>query len=183
VLALPIAPSLRATARYLVRDSSAADDLVQEAFLRAYRSFDRFEPGTNIRAWLFTILYSVVASAYRKARIERETVSIEELEDRFHRSIELPDPRAHLAIVESASRVHETDRVAGALAALPELFRSAIVLVDVHEFSYEEAAAAVGCPVGTLRSRLFRGRRVIAALLSPTHEGPDTGGSGRGNGV
>jgi RNA polymerase sigma-70 factor (ECF subfamily) len=171
VLALPIAPSLRATARHLVRDSSAADDLVQEAFLRAYRSFDRFEAGTNIRAWLFTILYSVVASAYRKARIERYVVSIEELEARFDRSVELPDPTAHLAIVESASRVHDARRVARALVLLPEPFRSAVVLVDVQEFSYEEAAAVVGCPLGTLRSRLFRGRRAIAALLAGGHEG------------
>ena len=177
-LALPLAPALRATARTLVRDFSAADDLVQEALLRAYRSFDRFEPGTNARAWLFTILYSVVANTYRKTRVERDAVSLEELEARSLRRVELPDPSAHLAIEENVSRAHDAVRVADALARLPEPFRSAVVLVDIQEFSYGEAAAVVGCPIGTLRSRLFRGRRAIAALLSPTQEGADTSRSG-----
>jgi RNA polymerase sigma-70 factor (ECF subfamily) len=182
-LALPLGPSLRATARHLVRDSSAADDLVQEAFLRAYRSFDRFEPGTNIRAWLFTILFSVVVNAYRKARIEQDTVSIAELEARFDRGLELADPTAHLAIVENVSRVHDAVRVNQALAALPEPFRSAVVLVDIQEFPYEEAAAVIGCPIGTLRSRLFRGRRAIAALLATVYEDPNTSGSGGTDGA
>ena len=156
---------------------------MQEAFLRAYRSFDRFEPGTNIRAWLFTILYSVVANAHRRARSEQGTMSIEELEARFDHGVELVDPTAHIAIVENASRVYDAARVEHALAALPELFRRAVVLVDVQEFSYEEAAAVVGCPIGTLRSRLFRGRRAIAALLAGAHEDPNSSGRGGTDGV
>jgi len=158
------APALRAAARRLVRGAASADDLVQESLLRAYRTFDNFAPGTNARAWLFTILYSVFANTHRRARIERQTVPIEDLETRFDRGLELAQTTA-VAPLESVLRSEDLAQLERALDALPEPFRSAVLLVDLDELSYEDAAAIMTCPVGTLRSRLFRGRRALAALL------------------
>ena len=165
-IALPLAPGLRAAARRLTRPAEAADDLVQETFLRAYRTFDSFVPGTNARAWLFTILYSIHANASQKQHTARGTVSMNEMESRFERGLEFPDPKAHHAVLDNARLAWDGSEAQRALAALPDPFRSAVVLVDLDELSYEEAAEVLGCPVGTLRSRLFRGRRVLAVALA-----------------
>jgi RNA polymerase sigma-70 factor, ECF subfamily len=148
----------------LARNPDTANDLVQEACLRAYRTFASFTPGTNGTAWLFTILYSVFVNAYRKA--EREpVVSMEEMEERFGRRLELPDWNAYREIVDSPNLTWGPTEVEQALGKVPDAFRTAVLLVDVEELTYEEAAEVVGCPVGTLRSRLFRGRRLLALEL------------------
>jgi RNA polymerase sigma-70 factor (ECF subfamily) len=149
-LALPMAPRLRAAARRWCSHTAAADDAVQEAYLRAYRTFDAFQPGTNAAAWLFTILYSVCANERDHRRI-RIAVPLDE--GASFPSEPPAEPLAHT----------ETGR---ALDALEEPFRSAVVLVDVGELSYEEAARAMGCAAGTLRSRLSRGRRALAERLA-----------------
>ena len=165
-VALPLAPSLRASARRLTRPAEAADDLVQETFLRAYRTFDSFLPGTNARAWLFTILYSIHKNASRKHHTSLGTVSMNAMEERFERGLDFPDPEAHRAVLDNPRLVWDGSEAQQALAALPEPFRAAVALVDLDDLSYEEAAEVLGCPVGTLRSRLFRGRKVLAVGLA-----------------
>lgn len=160
----PLLPQLYGFAVRLARDRDTARDLVQEASLRAYRTFSSFKPGTNGRAWLFTILYSVFVNAYRKA--EREpVVSIQDLEERFDRRLEAPDWNAYRAIIDNPALDWGPSEVGEALERLPDAFKTAVVLVDVHELSYEEAAVVMSCPVGTLRSRLFRGRKLLASEL------------------
>jgi RNA polymerase sigma-70 factor, ECF subfamily len=150
--ALPFSGRLYAAARRLTGSHDDAADLVQDTFLRAYRTFENFQPGTNCRAWLFTILYSIF------------------LNERGRR-------RPMLLTTEQLDAVAATDKevVAGespwsleverALTRLPLAFRAAVLLVDVEDLSYEEAAAAAGCLVGTLRSRLFRGRKLLGDML------------------
>lgn len=130
--------------------------MVQEAFLRAYRTFDAFEPGTNARAWLFTILYSVCANERERAQLRRVS-ALDEIPEAM-----LADPSQPLPFADSLA----ASEVGRELAALAEPFRSAVLLVDLGELSYEQAAQAVGCATGTLRSRLSRGRRALAEKLA-----------------
>jgi RNA polymerase sigma-70 factor, ECF subfamily len=162
-------PKLYAAAVRLTRRPEDAGDLVQETFLRAYRGFDGFVTGTNARAWLFTILYSTFVNRYHKERRNAETVSLDEVDERLlasHRTTEVP----------GATSVTVEDLEA-AIQDLPHVFRAAIVLVDIEGLTYEEAAGALACPVGTLRSRLSRGRRALfvrlgrPALAGRTREG------------
>lgn len=162
-VALPLMKALHHVAFHLTRDPEEAADVVQETYYRAYRTFENFQPGTNARAWLFTILYSVFINRQKKARREARDVSIHEIEERFSRPFDEavsydPGERADVAKLASPD-------VEAALRELPEAFRSAVLLVDVEELSYEEAAAALQCPVGTLASRLSRGRRLLFAAL------------------
>jgi RNA polymerase sigma-70 factor (ECF subfamily) len=163
-VALPFMQALYNTALRLTADAQDAADLLQETYLRAYRTFDNFRPGTNCKAWLFTILHSVVINWRLKARREVGPLPVEELEERFRLFVEAPAGVGELGGID-AWGVGWTDEVEAALRALPEEFCSAVLLVDVDELSYEEAATALGCAVGTLGSRLFRGRRLLFAAL------------------
>jgi RNA polymerase sigma-70 factor (ECF subfamily) len=151
-IALPIMPALYRLALHLTEVPEDAEDAVQETYYRAYRTFENFRPGTNAKAWLFTILRSVVINRWRKTRRGVRDVPIEPIEERY------PDDQSDLASLGSPE-------VEVALRALPEVFRSAVLLVDVEELSYEEAAAVLDCPVGTLGSRLSRGRRILFSAL------------------
>jgi RNA polymerase sigma-70 factor, ECF subfamily len=165
---LPLMGALYGSARRLTRGSDDAADLVQETYLRAFRTFDSFRPGTNCRSWLFTIMYSVFINQYHKTRRQAPTVSIDALEERFQRFLESPDdPATTSAMVEvDAQRgVRMNPEVDEALRQLPDDFRLLILLVDVDGLSYDEAADALHCPVGTIRSRLYRGRRLLFAAL------------------
>jgi RNA polymerase sigma-70 factor, ECF subfamily len=155
--ALPFMRSIYNTALYLTRRPEDASDLVQETYLRAYRTFSNFTPGTNCKAWLFTIMYSVFVNKYRKEQREPESVSIEELEEKFHRSLAAAEWDPYL-VQNTGVMAPEVDQ---ALNSLPESFRLAVLLVDVEEMSYEEAATILNCPMGTLRSRLFRARKLL----------------------
>lgn len=145
----------------LTQRSEDASDIVQETYLRAYRTFANFKEGTNCKAWLFTILYSIFVNKYRKDQREADTVSIEELEQTFHRTLADNAWETNFVALTRSELDWQEPEVNRALAKLPEDFRSAVLLVDVEEFTYEEAAAALECPVGTLRSRLFRARRML----------------------
>ena len=162
---LPLMPAVHRFASRLARRPEDAKDLVQEAYLRAYRTFGNFRPGTNTKAWLFTIVYSVFVNRWHKERKESANVSVEELEERFHRVLVDERPVPPWGEGAASSRAWADPEVETALQRLPENFRSAVLLVDVEELSYEEAAAALGCPVGTLRSRLFRGRKALFGEL------------------
>lgn len=161
--ALPFMRSIYNTALSLTRRPEDAGDLVQETYLRAYRTFSNFTLGTNCKAWLFTIMYSIFVNRYHKERREPESVSVEELEENFHRLLATAEWDPYLA---QDARVMASE-VNQALNKLPESFRLAVLLVDVEEMSYEEAAAILNCPLGTLRSRLFRARKLLFLELHP----------------
>jgi RNA polymerase sigma-70 factor (ECF subfamily) len=163
-VAVPLQAALYRLAHRLSPGSDEAADLVQETYLRAYRTFQNFAPGTNARAWLFTILYSVFVNRYRRARREPVPVALEELERRFERFVDATEG-PELGLVEGWGNAWSPE-VEAALRRLPEEFRAPLLLVDVEELSYEEAATALGCPTGTIGSRLHRGRRLLFALLS-----------------
>ena len=158
---LPWMRSLYGFAVRLARDPSDASDLVQESYLRAFRTFDNFVSGTNAKAWLFRILFSVFANDQRKRRRQR-VIPIEELEPHFDR-VAMESWRGGRG---AARTVENTAALEEALACLPEEFRAVVLLVDVEGLTYGEAAEALGCPVGTVRSRLSRARRGLFAILS-----------------
>jgi RNA polymerase sigma-70 factor, ECF subfamily len=153
--ALPHLRSLYGTAYRMTRNAHDAEDLVQETCLRAYRAFDQYEAGTNIRAWLFTILYRLRADAVRKLMRGQRTVELEESD--------LPT----VAPAQDALASGGED-VARALASLPESFRTAVVLRDMEEFSYDEIARILQVPIGTVMSRIHRGRALLRSALTPS---------------
>jgi RNA polymerase sigma-70 factor (ECF subfamily) len=159
-------PRLRRFARYLTRDADAADDLVQECLLRAVIHIDSWEPGTNLRAWLLTILRNVVLSELR--RVRRSPVHSEPDEARLRAAEERasatdqwePDFAIYLASVQCAF-----DR-------LSEEHREILALVALEELTYEEAASVLAIPIGTVRSRLSRARTALRELMA--HKGRKT---------
>jgi len=157
-------PHLLRFARSLARDDALADDLVQETYLRAYRSWATFKPGHDVRRWLFTICRNV----FLRHREREERVVDTSGEDSQLESL--------AAVVEHASamrsglgdlldRIDVAPAIRAALAALPEVYRTAAILVDVEGQRYEGAAEVLGVPVGTVRSRLFRARRLLQQSL------------------
>lgn len=158
--ALPFMGVLYHKALVLTRRPEDAGDLVQETFLRAFRNFSSFTEGTNCKAWLFTIQYSIFVNKYRKAQREPELLSIDEMDESFQRAISDPAWENDFAALD-----WKEPEVDDALGKLPEGFRAAVLLVDVEELSYEEAAGVLACPIGTLRSRLARARRMLFVEL------------------
>ena len=160
---MPHAPALYRTAYRLIGGPEDAGDLVQETFLRAYRTFDNFQPGTNEKAWLFTVLYSIASNRWRAERRAPDEVPVDDVESRFGVAMATAEANAEQMLL---ARLESSPEVDGALRALPEAQRAAVLLVDVEELSYEEAAVALECPVGTVRSRLARGRRQLFVSLA-----------------
>ena len=163
--ALPLLGAVYGTARRLTRGSDDAEDLVQETYLRAYRTFDNFERGTNCRGWLLTIMYSVFINHYHKTRRDPVTASIDALEERFQAYLASGDDAGEAAATVEVHGVRLNPEVDQALRRLPEEFRTVVLLVDVEGLSYDEAAVVLACPVGTVRSRLYRGRKLLFAAL------------------
>lgn len=155
--ALPYLEAVFNFARRLTGQDETAKDLAQDTFLRAYTKFDTFTPGTNCRAWLFTITYSLFVNQYHRGRRDPRLASFDE--EQF-----VPHPPS-AANVSTPARAAAAVDVEAALAKLPDDYRAAVSLVDVERLSYEDAAAVLGCPVGTIRSRLFRARKHLAAAL------------------
>jgi len=149
--ALPHLRSLYGTAYRMTRNAHDAEDLVQETFLRAYRAFDGYTPGTNIRAWLHTILYRVRTDALRRA-------------GRSPHTVELAGDGPAVSAPQDALASGAED-LARALDGLPEAFRTAVFLRDVQDLSYEEIAGVLGVPIGTVMSRIHRGRALMRAAL------------------
>ena len=164
-VALPFMNALYGRALHLTRKPEDAGDLVQETYLRAYRTFANFIEGTNCKAWLFTILYSIFINRYHKTRREPDMVSMDELEAVYQRVLADPQWDDDFVSLADAQVDWQGPEVSRSLGKLPEDVRAAVLLVDVEELSYEEAAAVLSCPVGTLRSRLFRARRVLFVEL------------------
>jgi RNA polymerase sigma-70 factor, ECF subfamily len=162
--ALPLMRDLFAAALRLTRNRSDAEDLLQETYLRAYRGFAGFRPGTNLRAWLYRILTNTYINTYRKRQREPQVVpddSVEEwyLYDRLSR-----EGVGSSAEAEVLDALPDED-VQAALESLPEQFRMAVLLADVEGFSYKEIADMLGIPIGTVMSRLHRGRRALERRL------------------
>ena len=148
---LATVPSLRAFAISLSGNPDRADDLVQETLLRALANIDSFEPGSNLSAWLFTILRNLFRSDYRKRRRE-----VEDADGNYAKTLKTqPSQSAHL----------EFEEFRAALDKLPQDQREALILVGASGFSYEDAATICGCAVGTIKSRVNRARRRLAVLL------------------
>ena len=157
-IALPFMDTVYSTAVYLSRNPDEAAELLQDTFLRAYRSWDQFTVGSNCKAWLLTILYNAFRNRYRAQGREPATVEFDEAAHRDTRAPE-DDPSTLLAM-----QVLDRD-IEAALRELPAEFREVVVLVDLQDLTYEEAAGALGCPLGTVRSRLSRGRRLLQRSL------------------
>jgi RNA polymerase sigma-70 factor (ECF subfamily) len=161
--ALELADQVYRVARRLVSTREEAEDLVQETYARAFRSWRSFQPGTNLRAWLFRILTNLNID---RGRREQRTPTLEPIEEGdyylYNRLEDAGAPQAEEQIVERLSQ----DGVVEALAAVPHDFRDVLVLVDIGDFSYRDAAQILDIPVGTVMSRLHRGRRVLKHELA-----------------
>jgi RNA polymerase sigma-70 factor (ECF subfamily) len=161
---LPLLPSLYSAALRMTRNPTDAEDLVQETYLRAYRGFSGFEEGTNLRAWMYRILTNTFINSYRKKQREPVTVQEDDLDEWY-----LYDKLGESGVEPSAEaeviRSMPDEDVQKALEALPEGFRLAVLLADVEGFSYKEIAEILGIPIGTVMSRLHRGRRALEKAL------------------
>ena len=162
--ALPHLDALYSMAMRLARNPDDAHDLLQETALRAYRFFDQFEVGTNCRAWLLTILFNNFRNGYRKTSREQPSTTVEE----FERRIEIESVSGNHADSnpEALLSGHGMDKeVEVALGKLPEEFRDALLLVDVEELSYQEISGVLNIPIGTVKSRVSRGRSMLREAL------------------
>jgi len=163
--ALAAIDSLYRTALRLTRDPADAEDLVQDTYLKAFRAADRFEPGTNLRAWLFTILHNTARNRARDRA--RESVAIDS--EAVNRAVEAPPPGPRDAAETPESillRDTMDPELQAAVDALPEAFREAVWLRDVEEFTYAEIAQMLEIPIGTVMSRISRGRRMLFDALN-----------------
>ena len=161
---LPLLPNLYSAALRMTCNPADAEDLVQETYLRAYRGFSGFEEGTNLRAWMYRILTNTFINSYRKKQREPVTVQEDDLDEWY-----LYDKLGESGVEPSAEaeviRSMPDEDVQRALEALPEGFRLAVLLADVEGFSYKEIAEILGIPIGTVMSRLHRGRRALEKAL------------------
>lgn len=163
------ADSLFGAAMRLSRSQRDAEDLVQETLLKAYRNFDKYRPGTNCRAWLFKILTNTFINRYRKKQRERVYL----VDDDDGRPLAERIEAREVSEYEPREESHEQniqrlfgDEVGAALQRVPVDFRMVVLLADVHDFSYRECADILEIPIGTVMSRLYRGRRLLRAELA-----------------
>jgi len=151
---------------YALRMTGNADDahdLLQETFLKAYRFWDKYEKGTNVRAWLFRIMKNTYINVYRKAVKEPDTVDYNDIQN-FYNIIREDSADANDLQEKLFGHLLDDD-VTNALESLPEEFRTVVILCDIEGLTYEEIAEFVECPVGTVRSRLHRGRKLLYSKL------------------
>lgn len=163
--AIPFLDALYNMGYRLTRNAEDAQDLVQETYLKAYRHFDKFEPGTNLKAWLFKILKNTFINGYRKRQNRPQQSAFSDIEDAFETNLrddvsrDIKNPEQ-----EVLDKILDSD-VQRALDDLSDDYRMVIHLVDLEGFSYKEAASILDVPVGTVMSRLYRGRRLLERAL------------------
>jgi RNA polymerase sigma-70 factor, ECF subfamily len=162
--ALPLLNEMYAAALRLTRNPTDAEDVLQETYLRAYRGFETFREGTNLRAWLYRILTNAFINTYRKRQREPQTVSDDEVPE-WYLYEKLGGEGAEASAEAEVLEALPDEDVQEALAALPEQFRLAVLLADVEGFSYKEIAEILDVPIGTVMSRLHRGRRALEKRL------------------
>jgi RNA polymerase sigma-70 factor (ECF subfamily) len=157
--------SLYSTALRMSRNAQDAEDLVQDTYLRAYRFFDKFEPGTNFKAWIFKILTNTFINRYRKKTNTPQQIQFEKIEYGISEDLNEKEKLEWADLAHPNYSEMFDDQIAGALRELPEDFRIVILLADVEGFSYKEIADIIDRPIGTVMSRLFRGRRLLQKHL------------------
>ena len=163
--ALPYIDAIYTASLALTHDTDEAKDLSQETYLRAYRFFHHFTPGTNCRAWLYTILRNVFKTRYRQRQRAEQVLDFDILISEYDKRL-VREGEANTANPETAFSTQQfNSEVDAALKVLPREYRAALLLVDVKDMAYHEAAQMLGCPIGTLRSRLFRARRRMQGAL------------------
>src|SRR5919199_5949105 len=168
---LELADQVYRVARRLVSTREEAEDLVQETYARAFRSWRSYTPGTNLRAWLFRILTNLNIDRARRAQRTPEMQPVEEGDYFLYNRLEqtVPEDEDAERIVERLSQ----DSIVQALSAVPHDFRDVIVLVDIGDFSYQDAAQILDIPLGTVMSRLHRGRRILKRELAEAAVGEE----------
>jgi RNA polymerase sigma-70 factor (ECF subfamily) len=162
---LPLLPGLYGAALRMTRNPADAEDLLQEATLRAYRGFASFEEGTNLKAWLYRILTNSFINTYRKRQREPQTVEGPDDFDEWFLFDRLGSRSVQRSAEEDVlDRIPDAE-VKAALESIPENFRMAVLLADVEGFSYKEIAEIMDVPIGTVMSRLHRGRKALEKAL------------------
>ncbi len=171
-LFLPLLDNLYSIALRMTRNERDAEDLVQETYLKAFRFFHRFERGTNARAWILTILTNTFRTRYRKKKQEPNMVDFEAVEnfclaDEMVQEITAADKSEARGaeVVTEILKDYVSDDIIEALESVPDQFRIAVLLSDVEGFSYQEISEILGISVGTVKSRIFRGRKILQKQL------------------
>jgi RNA polymerase sigma-70 factor, ECF subfamily len=165
--AMQYAPQLFATALRMTRNKADAEDLVQETFLKGWRAFESYQQGTNLRAWLFRIMTNTFINKYNSQQRRPQETELDEVEELFlfRRMGAFDQSKMNQSAEDQMLELFTDEEVKNAIESLPETFRIPVLLSDVEGFSYKEIAEMIEVPIGTVMSRLHRGRKAMQKML------------------